>query len=128
MPSNGTALLAALKAEFADNEPEILLLEHPPAVFSAPSVVVSPSEPFLEPDTHGMVRERWDVLVVVAMKEKGIGVDQMRDLSLRVFRAARSVGAVWRRASGPRRPQGDDARALVLVVNELDFKTDPTPS
>jgi hypothetical protein len=127
LPSNGEILIAQLRAEFVDvAEESILLLENPPAVFSAPSVVVTPGDPFLEPETLGLIRENWDILVVVAMKDKGLGIEQLRDISLRVRRATIGAGAVWRRASGPRKPQGEDAKALVLSVNEIDFKTTPS--
>jgi hypothetical protein len=125
--SNAGRITEALKAEMAD-DPEVLLLENPPALFSPGSVVVTPGDPFLTPATTGslgLVLERWEVLVVVAMLDRAIGIGQMRDYSLRVRSAVSRAGGRWLSASGPRRTQSDEAKALVLSSNIVEFKFDP---
>ena len=119
------ALIEALRSEF---EGEVQYHASIPSTFSAPSVVVTPGDPFLEPrDAAGsLVRENWNVLVCVSLKEAGTGISQMRELSLRVRKASKSVGAVWLSASGPRRLQGEATASptQVLSVNELHFRYD----
>ena len=115
-------LTDALAAEFAN---EIVFAAAPPAVISVPSVIVSPSDPYLEPWTHGMIQEHWDVLVAVSLKDKATGLAQMRDLSLRVHRVANSVGAIWRSASGPRRLLDEQGRASVISSNLVSFQYPP---
>ena len=113
-------LVEALTHEFAN---EVVFQPFMPATLTIPSVVVSPGDPFLIPATHGMVEERWDVLVAVAMKDGGSGILQMRDLSLRVLRATVSVGGIWREASGPRRLTDD--RQSVVSSNTISFRYQP---
>jgi hypothetical protein len=121
--SNGDLLEDALRAEFGP-ESGVLFQAVPPTVFTAPSVVVTPGDPFLSPATHGaLVLEAWEVLVVVAVKEVSVGVEQMGDLSRRVRRAAGSVGALWEETSGPRVPAATDSRGFVFVINRVSFKT-----
>jgi hypothetical protein len=85
---------------------------------------VAPGDPFLVPATHGTVEEHWDVLVAVSVKEPGLGMDLMRELSLRIHRAVGVEGAVWRRASGWRRFGVDNAQTVVSL-NEVTFKYPP---
>lgn len=125
--SNAGRLLEALRAELTE-APEVLLLENPPAVFSPGSVVVTPGDPFLEPATTGqmgLVLERWEILVVVAMIDKAAGIGQMRDHSLRIRSAVSRAGGRWLSASGPRRAQSEEAKAIVLSINTIEFKFDP---
>lgn len=119
--STVTELTAALTAEFTG---EIIFAEAVPAVLSVPSVVVSPGDPYLEPSTHGTITERWNVLVVVSLKDKISGLNQMRELSLRVQRAVNSAGGTWRSASGPR-TLGDEARLSVISENVVTFSYAP---
>jgi hypothetical protein len=86
-------------------------------------VVVVPAEPFIEPATHGLVKETWEVLVVVSLKDPEKGIDQMRQISLRVMRAAQPIGAVWRSASSPHVVSPD--KGLVASKNKIDFKYPP---
>lgn len=117
-------LLAELRAEFTEADAEqVTFLDTPPSVFTAPSVVVTPGDPFIENDTLGLLRERWEILVIVAMLEKSSAIVQMGAISRRVRRAVSKAGATWREASGPRTPQSNEARALVLCINKVDFKT-----
>lgn len=120
--SNGAKLLEALEEVF-DTESPVVFQSAPPATFSAPSVVVTPGDPFLVPDTHGLIRERWEVLVVVGIKERAIGIEQARAISVKVRNAISRAGGLWRLTTGPRVPEGDVSRSLVLFINELDFKT-----
>ena len=111
-------LLEALTAEF---DGDVIFSAWVPSQLTPPQVVVAPGDPYLQPSTHGTVEETWDVLVVVSVKEPGPGIDQMRDLSLRVRGAAMSVGALWRRAGGPRRSTVENSQT-VISVNEIAFK------
>jgi len=122
--SNLDALVAALTAEFTL---EIVFQPSLPSQLTAPSVVVVPSDPFLEPSAvggAGLVQESWDVLCAVSISEVAPGIDQMRDLSLRVRRAASGTGATWRSASGPRRLAGETT-AIVFSINEVSFYYHP---
>lgn len=114
-------LLEALVAEFGG---EVVFHAVPPSVFSAPSVVVVPRDPFITPGTHGAVTESWDVLAVVSLKAADRGLSQMRDLSLRVRKAASSVGGLWKRAGGPRLGSATDL-SFVVVPNQIDFRYMP---
>lgn len=116
----------ALRDEF---KTEVAFHSSIPSVLRAPSVVVTPGDPYLDPGTHGTVVERWDVLVVVSTIDSASGIKQMRDLSLRVRKAVTGVGALWRRASGPRLPSGtEQVKGLVLSVNQIEFRFDPGSS
>ena len=123
MSSNLDALVAALTAEFTL---EVVFSPTLPSSLTAPSVVVTPSDPYIEPRTGGanLVTENWDVLVAVNIAEVGPGIDMMRDLSLRVRRAAAGTGATWRSASGPRRLAGETT-AIVFSINEVSFYYNP---
>jgi hypothetical protein len=112
----------ALSAEFGA---DVSFSGAPPSTFTAPSVVVVPDETFLSPETHGLVKESWEVLVVVSLKDPAKGIEQMRQISLRVMRAAHSVGAVWRSATGPFVVGGDTNKSLVASKNKVDFKYPP---
>jgi hypothetical protein len=114
----------ALAAEF---DGEISFLPSVPSTLTAPSVVVTPGDPFLAPITFGLVAETWEVLVVVSMKDKSSGIRQMRDLSLRVREAVSGVGGTWRGASSPRLPKSEPAKGLVLSLNTVAFNFDPNP-
>lgn len=114
--------MAALSAEFAS---EVIFHPAPPSVISAPSVAVIPGDPFLEPETQGLVRERWDVWVAASLKSPDRGAADMREISLRVMRAAHSVGGVWRNASGPRR-LAESQTMQIVSVNRIDFKYSPS--
>jgi hypothetical protein len=114
---------AALVAEFGG---EIVYQSEVPSTFSAPSVVVSPGDPFITNDTFGMIRETWDVLVAVSMKDRGNAVRQLRDLSLRVRRVISSVGGIWDSATGPKRLGDEDAKGMVISVNRVEFSYDPS--
>lgn len=120
--SDITSVTEALRSEFST---EIVFQEAPPSTFSAPSIVVTPGEPFITPDSHGVVEENWDVFVVVGMKDKASGFAQLRKLSLRVFAAVRSVGGYWREAGGPLVFQAD-AKTLIISTNRVSVKYDPS--
>jgi len=122
--TNDERLLEALRTELGAG-PEILLLEHPPAVYRPQSVIVSPGDPFLEPATHGLIAQYWDLVVVVSNTDRAVGVRQLRDISLRVRAAAVSVGAEWLATSGPRTVPSDDQRNLIVAINTIRFKTRP---
>lgn len=113
--------MEALAEEFAQ---EVVFYPSPPSALTAPSVAVIPGDPFLEPNTQGLVLERWDVWIVASLKSPDKGASQMRDLSLRVMRVAQKVGAVWRNASGPRR-LADASTQEVVSINRVDFKYPP---
>lgn len=128
MSSTLDAIVAALTAEF---DLEVVFQATMPTALTAPSVVVvpSPDENYLEPATSGgvgtsLILERWNVLAVVNISEPKSGLDQMRDLSLRVRRAIMNTGAVWRSATGPRRLAADNSN-VVFSENAIDFKYDP---
>lgn len=113
-------LVEALQAEFGD----VTLYLNPSAAVQGNSVVVRPGTPFIEPSTHGMVRETWDVLVVVNTAQPDKGVAALRKLSLRVARAAHSVGALWDGAPEVGR-FGDDANAKTALSNTVRFRYSP---
>jgi hypothetical protein len=113
-----STLIDALKLEFED---DVVFSSALPGTVVPPAVIVAPGDPFLTPATHGTVEERWDVLVAVSIKEPAVGIDQMRDLSLRVRRTVVRNGAVWRRASGPRRFNLENSQTVVSL-NEVVFK------
>jgi hypothetical protein len=123
MSSNLDAVVAALTAEF---DLEVVFVSSLPSTLTAPSVVVAPSDPFLEPSTiaPGFVEEQWDVLAVVSWAEQAPGLDQMRNLSLRVRRAVSGAGGSWRGSSGPRR-MATETSSLVFSVNTVVIKYDP---
>lgn len=120
-------LAAALKTEFSTGMVEFRASI--PSTVSAPSVTVVPGDPFLEPrEAAGpLVRERWDVVVAVSLKDAQTGIRQMRELSLRVRKVVNANGAVWQRASGPRRlagPDGVQQSQIVVSVNEVQIRLD----
>ncbi len=110
--------MEALSSEFAG---EVVFHNAPPSSVTAPSVIVIPGDPFLEPETQGLVRERWDVWVAASLKSPDRGAADMRSISLRTKRAAHSVGAIWRNASGPRRLAATQDQQIVSV-NRIEFK------
>jgi hypothetical protein len=107
----------ALRTEFAD---VVLHLEQP-ASFTAPSVVVKPGQPFLEIGTNGTIEEHWHVLVVANKAAADMGVGTMRKLSLKVRRAAHSVGAIW---EGTNQPEvlKDESKTLAILTNTVRFR------
>lgn len=118
-------LIEALRTEFGGEISFHPVL--PKTISTAPAVVVAPGDPFIENGTHGTVTETWQVLVVVSMKEAGLGLDTMRELSLRVRQVVGAVGASWQQASGPQRLQREASqKQFVLSVNEVKFKYDPS--
>lgn len=127
MSSTLDAVIAALAAEFTT---EIIFSASIPSVLTAPSVVVAPGDPFIEPSAigggsgDGLVVERWDILCVVSIAEPGEGIKTMRNLSLRVRRAVGKNGAVWAQASGARRIASDNSNT-VFSLNTVSFIYDP---
>jgi hypothetical protein len=123
LSSNLDALVAALEAEFTL---EVVFQPALPTALTAPSVVVVPSDPFIQPRTGAanLVEESWDILCAVNISEVGPGIDLMRDLSLRVRKAASGTGATWRSASGPRRLATEQSN-VVFSINEVTFYYDP---
>lgn len=119
------ALVAALRAEFAG---EVTFQPNVPKQVQAPSIIVSPGEPFLEPREAAspIVWERWVVLVAVSIKNMAAGLAQMRVNSLRVRRAVNTSGGVWDSASGPRRLEGETAQnsETVVSLNLVHFRYD----
>lgn len=115
------SLMAALAAEFAL---DVTFYPAPPSQITAPAVLVIPGDPFLEPETQGIVREGWDVWVVYSVKSPDRGAVDMRDNSLRVMRTVQALGAVWRGASGPRRTTVAYTQHAVSI-NRVDFKYAP---
>ena len=117
-------LVEALKAEFKD---EVIFSAALPSTITAPAVIVTPGDPFIAPNSVGVVEEVWDVLVAVSVKEPAPGIEQMRDLSLRVRRVVTSHGATWRQASAPRRVSHEKAQTVVSL-NTVAFKYVDPPS
>jgi hypothetical protein len=116
-----TVLAEALAAEFAG---DILYVPSVPANLSPPQVIVVPGDPYLAPSTHGAVEERWEVTVAVSIKEPQPGIDQMRDLSLRVMRVVQDAGAVWEQAGGPLASTLPNTQT-VITRNTVRFKYIP---
>jgi hypothetical protein len=114
-------LEAALAAEFAG---EVLFTPSVPANLSPPQVVVVPGDPFLSPSTHGAVEEQWEVTVAVSVKESETGIDQLRELSLRVARVCQRTGAVWDQAGGPLASTVAQSQT-VISRNTIRFKYIP---
>lgn len=119
-------LVDALAAEFAGSS--VGFAATPPKTFDAPSVVVTPGEPFLEVHAGGArpetvrIKERWEVLVVVSMKDTGAGIDQMRQNSLRVMRAVSRPGSVWTGASPPQKvTAAQPDREYAAATNQVHF-------
>jgi hypothetical protein len=113
----------ALSTEFKDN-PKVSFSTSIPNTFSPPQVIVTPGDPFLTNATAGTILENWDVLAVVSMVDRKSGVKKMREIDLRIRRAASTVGATWEQASGPQLPSETD-RANVLSVNRLHHRYEP---
>jgi hypothetical protein len=114
-------LLDELRSEF---EGEVAFHATVPANPTAPSIIVAPADPFLEPGTHGTVRESWDVLVAFRIDAPERNVGPMRDYSLRIRAAAARAGAVWESASGPRR-LGDDKSTIAVSANRIHYRYPP---
>lgn len=110
-------LVDALRTEFTG---EVSFAPSLPSTLTTPSVVVVPADPFLENETFGEIRESWDILAVVSFKDKASGVDQMRELSLRIRNVVARNGGYWQSAT-PRSPIGDD-QSKVISVNSIYFK------
>lgn len=119
-------LLTALRTAFAGSD--VTLYDTPPKQPVAPSVVVHPGNPFLEPREAGssMIRERWVIRVVASGKDIATSVAQMRRNSLKVRRAVNAVGGVWTGASGPTRVASDsgDNTEFVFSANDIHFRYD----
>ena len=111
-------LVEALSAEF---QGDVIFVASVPATITPPSVIVAPGEPFLNPGTMGAVEENWRVLVAVSIKEPKLGIDKMRDLSLRVRRAVQKVGGLWRLTGGPYAASQTNSQT-VISANEITFK------
>ena len=120
-------LVAALRSEFAG---DVTFMAQVPKQVTPPSIVVSPGDVYLEPrEIAGpLIREHWVVLVAVSTKNMAGGLNTMRENSLRVRRAASSVGAVWTGASGPRRlaDQATGDTETVVSLNDVHFRYDAT--
>lgn len=114
-------LLEALRAEFAG---DVTFHASVPSTITAPAIIVAPSDPFLTNDTHGTIRETWDVIVAVSLKDPTRGLDTARDLSLRLRRATGTVGAHWSQAAGFRVPS--DSNLQAVTINTVYFRYDPT--
>lgn len=118
--STVSTLVSAFEEEFS-TDPKVIFSASVPASFVAPSVIVTPGDPFLVPKTFGETEERWTVLVVSSMADKAIGIATLRALSFRVARAARSVGAVWESADAPAIPDESNSNNIVLSANQIRF-------
>lgn len=122
MPEPETVIERLRQALSERFEGEVSFADSVPSTLVAPSVVVSPGDPFLEPRSLGAVREKWDILVVVNFSDRKSALTQMRDISLRVREAVVYAGGVWEQASGPRRDTTNEAnRNLVFSVNTIHF-------
>lgn len=122
MPSFIDALTDALKTEFKNKVQFSAAL---PSQVSAPAVIVAPGDPFIEPGTMTLMNENWDVLVAVSLKDAQGGIAQMRNLSLRVRKAAISVGAHWIQASGPRTLPNNQNTSQVVSINSIRLAYEP---
>lgn len=120
------SLLTALRAEF-DNT-EVSFFPEPPVNAVAPSVAVYPGDPFLVPREAAstLIREQWNVRVIVSASNTSSGVKQMRRNSLKVRKAVLSVGAVWEGAEGPIGITGEGQQNIqfVFVNNPIHFRYD----
>lgn len=123
--SNISDLVAAFKTEFSG---EVAFHESAPSVYTAPSIVVWPDNPFLEPreGASPIVRENWRVLVVASVKDRQKGLEKMRELSLRVRKVANANGAVWLGAQGPAPISTEPGQnsQMVAVNNQIHFRYD----
>jgi hypothetical protein len=117
MPSRAD-MKEALKTEFGG---DILFVAAVPSTFSPPQVIVMPGDNWLEPDTHGTVVERWEVWVIVSIKEPEAGIDQAALLNLRIQQACYSVGAHWELVRQPRVPRNQQGQ-MVAARNLIRFK------
>lgn len=115
-------LVQALKDEFSR---EVKFHPSIPSTVTAPAVIVSPGDPFLENSTAAArgVKESWDILVVVSLVAPERGLAQMRDLSLRVRDVVSAVGGHWESASGPR--QSDPDATQIASFNRVTFRYTP---
>lgn len=122
-----TTLTEALRTEFGG---EVTFLPNVPKQITAPAIVVSPGEIFLEPReaASSQIREHWTVLVAVSVKNMAAGLAQMRKNSLRVRQVVNANGGVWLSASGPRVLAGDSTANTETVVslNNIQFRYDAT--
>ncbi len=117
-----SAFIDALRTQLGDDI--ATLHENIPNKITPPSVIVTPGDPFLTPATHGLIEERWDVLVAMNRTSPDRGVAGFRELSMAVMSAAHSIGAIWEETSGPR-TVGDGDSSYVLVVNKVRLKYAP---
>lgn len=119
-------LLAALRAEFTGTD--VTFWADPPKQPIAPSVVVHPGNPFLEPReaASSQVREHWVIRVVASAKDIPTSVSQMRRNSLKVRRAVNRSGGVWTGAAGPVRIASDSGEntEFVFSANDCHFRYD----
>lgn len=115
-------LVQALQQEFTD----VNLYLAPAKSYNTPSVAVRPGTPFIEVTTHGLVRETWDVLVLVNSNQPDKGVAALRKLSLRIRRAAHSVGAIWDGAADVGQFQ-DESNTKIALANIVRFRYTPDP-
>lgn len=125
LASNIDRLVTALTEEFSQEGKQVQLHLAVPAQFTVPSVVVAPGDPFIEPRSLSEVRERWEVLVVFNSLADDRNVAQMRLNSLRVRRAALSVGALWEQTGGIRRASNEPTDTTALVPNTVIFPYNP---
>lgn len=120
-------LLTALRTIFAGSD--VTFYDTPPKQPVAPSIVVHPGNPFLEPREAGstQIREHWVIRVVASGKDIATSVAQMRRNSLKVRKAVNAVGGVWTGASGPVRvasgAAGDNTE-FVFSANDIHFRYD----
>lgn len=121
------ALLEALRAEFDGTD--VTFYDVPPKNPVAPSIVVHPGLPFLEPKEAGSpyVREHWQVRAVTSGKDVPTSVAQMRRFSLKVRRAVNRAGGVWDGTTAPIRIATDagENTEIVFAANTLHFRYDP---
>lgn len=114
------ALIKAFKEEFEGTR--VYVSDHVPDQVIAPAVYLVPGDPFLEPHGYNSFLEHWEALVCVSFKDKELGVDQARNISLKVRKAATSVGVQWTGAEAPRWSENETSMQ-VLVINNLSFKS-----
>lgn len=96
----------------------------PAGVVTAPAAVVTPGDPWLEPDGFGTWHERWNVIVAVTITQPDRGLKQLWSITHRVAAAAISVGAVIESVAAPE-ANDTDANTVTVAV-PLRFKYRPT--
>lgn len=126
MPSQIERMITAIEEAFAgdDGGPAVALMLAPPPTITSPAVIVAPGDPFLTPETHGLIVEHWQVLAAVSLKTPDRGVVEMRNLSLRIRAAVSAVGAIWEQTSGLRFQSPTD-QTVAVGVSRIRFKYDP---